>query len=102
VSHRERHDVTNRISLRLSHVCETDRPFPLAPTANANLSTHCIMSCANRSAVAFASTMIYVTVKLQYCISTMSVKITYSSQFDEMGQGFHKTMDRDRAIRNML
>ena len=30
------------------------------------------------------------------------MKIAYRSQFYEVGQGFHETADRDRAIRNKL
>ena len=63
----KRHDVTYRISVRLSHVCETDRPPSLSPKASANLSTHWTISCANRTAVAFASTIVY-TMKRQYYI----------------------------------
>jgi len=41
-------------------------------------------------------------VKLEYDISIMSIKVIHCSQFDEMGQGFHETTERDRAIGNNL
>ena len=40
--------------------------------------------------------------KLEYDISIMSIKVIHCSQFDEMGQGFHETTERDRAIGNNL
>jgi hypothetical protein len=40
--------------------------------------------------------------KFWYNISTAAMKIAYRSQFYEVGQGFHETADRDRAIRNKL
>ena len=81
----KRRDVTYRISVRLSQVCETDGPPSLSPKASANLSTHWMISCANRSVVPFASMIVY-TIQLQYYNRpTVTMKIAYRSQFDEVG-----------------
>jgi len=74
----------------------------LSPKEAASLSTHSTISCANRSAMAFASTVVYGEIKFQHNISIVAMKIAYRSQFYEVGQGFHETADRDRAIRNKL
>jgi hypothetical protein len=91
-----------RISSRLSHVREINSLFVLSPKVAANLSTHSTISCANRSAVAFASTVVCREIKFQYNISTATAEIAYRSQFHEVGQGFNETTDRDRAIRYKL
>ena len=59
-----------RISVRLSHVCETVRPPSQSPKASANLSTHWTISRANRSAVAFASTIVYTKNTTSILVST--------------------------------
>ena len=62
VSHHDRRQGTDRISARFSHVCETNWPLPLPPNAHANFSTQCNISCVNRRAVPFASTIVYVRI----------------------------------------
>jgi hypothetical protein len=52
--------------------------------------------------MAFASTVVCGEINFQHNISTAAMKIAYRSQFYEVGQGFHETADRDRAIRNKL
>ena len=62
VSHHHRRHGTDRISAKFSHVWETNRPLPLSSNAYANFSTHCKISCVNRRAVPFASTIVFVRV----------------------------------------
>ena len=98
---RHKHDNANRISAILSHNCETDFPFPPSPNADANLSTHCTISCANRSAVALAPIAVCTKINIQNNIlTTVTIGMAYRSQIYKVEQGLHETAYRDSAIRN--